>query len=213
MNEQKIREIIEQLKEIRKAKGLTIQRIFEMVQETGEYVSPATIKRIFAEGSEERNFRYEDSIKPIMIALVGKDIVEPPEGHTMSIAEQEANALRAVAALKEDMIQELKDENKRIKEDLDVRLKYVKDESDRKTQHIADLTRQTEKKDKSIFWLTFIIIALSLLIITALIVDRINPDLGYFWRSMSAIVSGNSQMRGAGYSNNVGNVLSCLVWR
>ncbi len=192
MHEQKTSEIIAQLKKIKKTKGYTYQSIYEMIKKSGGLVSMATIKRIFADGSEEKNFRYEDSIRPIVIALVGKEQKEPQEGQAMSIAEQEANALRAVALLKEDMIQELRDENQRLKEEYDIRLKYIKEESTKKSEHIATLTEQLKKKDKNNFWLTLIIILLTLLIIAALIIDRINPDLGYFWRSVSAMIQGNS---------------------
>lgn len=213
MSEQKIKEIIAQLKEIRKVRGLTYQRIFEMVEESGGNGSLATIKRVFADRSEERSFRYEDSLRPIVIALIGKDPVEPQEGETMSIAEQEANALRTVAALKEDMIAELREENRQLTESYEKKLEYIKEESAQKSLLITTLTQQINRKDKAIFWLVLAVIALSVLIIAALIIDRINPHLGYFWRNVGAILSGG-EVSGTGMIDGGGSLLLAgMLWR
>ena len=45
-------------------------RIMELMEERGQFVSEATIKRVFADGSEEQNFRYQDSIAPIADVLL-----------------------------------------------------------------------------------------------------------------------------------------------
>jgi hypothetical protein len=42
----------------------------DLMEERGQFVSEATIKRVFADGSEEQNFRYQDSIAPIADVLL-----------------------------------------------------------------------------------------------------------------------------------------------
>lgn len=70
------RKTIHRLKQIKAEQGLTLPRIIELMDERGQYVSETTIKRVFAEGSEEQNFRYQDSIAPIadvLLDIYGED--------------------------------------------------------------------------------------------------------------------------------------------
>lgn len=101
------------------------------------------------------------------------------------------DAMRTVISLKEQINQDLAAENQRLKEDYEKKLAYIKDEAAQKHTHILALTAQVERKDRAIFWLVFALIALLAIIIIALIVDRINPDLGYFWRNMAAVLGGD----------------------
>ena len=61
---------IEQLKKVKAEQGLSVSRIMEMLEAKGKFVSEATVKRIFSEGSEEFNFRYQDSIAPLADVLL-----------------------------------------------------------------------------------------------------------------------------------------------
>ena len=42
----------------------------DLLDEKGKYVSEATVKKIFSEGSEDFNFRYQDSIAPLADVLL-----------------------------------------------------------------------------------------------------------------------------------------------
>ena len=64
------RKTIHRLKQIKSEQGLTVAKIMDLMEERGQFVSEATIKRVFAEGSEEQNFRYQDSIAPIADVLL-----------------------------------------------------------------------------------------------------------------------------------------------
>lgn len=64
------RKTIHRLKQIKTEQGLSIPKIMDLMEERGQYVSEATIKRVFADGSEEQNFRYQDSIAPIADVLL-----------------------------------------------------------------------------------------------------------------------------------------------
>ena len=64
------RRTIHRLKQIKAEQGLTVPKIMELMEDRGQFVSEATIKRVFADGSEEQNFRYQDSIAPIADVLL-----------------------------------------------------------------------------------------------------------------------------------------------
>lgn len=64
------RRTIHRLKQIKSEQGLSIPKIMDLMEERGQFVSEATIKRVFADGSEDQNFRYQDSIAPIADVLL-----------------------------------------------------------------------------------------------------------------------------------------------
>lgn len=64
------RKTIRRLKEIKSEQGLSISQIMEMLEKAGQFVSEPTLKKIFAEGSEEKNFRYQDTIMPVADVLL-----------------------------------------------------------------------------------------------------------------------------------------------
>ena len=64
------RRTIRRLKEIKAQQGLSISQIMKMMEERGQFVSEATMKKVFADGSEEKSFRYQDTIMPIADVLL-----------------------------------------------------------------------------------------------------------------------------------------------
>lgn len=64
------RNTIHRLKEIKEEQDLSISQIMDMMEKRGQYVSEATLKKLFAKGSEERKFRYQDSIAPVADVLL-----------------------------------------------------------------------------------------------------------------------------------------------
>lgn len=64
------RRTIRRLKEIKAEQELSISKIMEMMESRGQYVSEATLKKVFADGSEDKPFRYQDSIMPIADVLL-----------------------------------------------------------------------------------------------------------------------------------------------
>lgn len=132
--ETKIANIIARLKEVKRNQpDLTIQKISE---HTG--ISPSTVSRIFAEGSENQSFRY-DSIRPIAQMLLGIDDLD--EG------DEDEKALKAIIQFKDAKIREL--EQKLIEE----REKHEKKLEKERLQHrtsIDFLKLQIELKDDRI---------------------------------------------------------------
>ena len=71
MLQKKIAEIVTKLKKVREEEGISYQRIVELVEQNGGYVSLSTVKRVFSEGSESYGFQYENTLKPIADAVLG----------------------------------------------------------------------------------------------------------------------------------------------
>ena len=99
---EKNRLLISQLKQIRKQKEYSYQRIVDECESIGQSVSLSTVKRVFADGSEDMGFRYS-TIRPIAVAILGLDEVTRSEAPT----QDEADALRTVIAIKDKQIDDL----------------------------------------------------------------------------------------------------------
>lgn len=66
--------IIISLKKLQELNNLSAQDIHDMVEQQFPRDCPSisTIKSVFAEGSEEKHFNYDTSLKPILITLFGQ---------------------------------------------------------------------------------------------------------------------------------------------
>lgn len=78
------RELIIQLKQYREEHGFSLKRIVDIVSEyaeqnnTDDYVSLSTVKRVFRDGSEDDDsFNFDLTIRPIAAALLGLESVSP----------------------------------------------------------------------------------------------------------------------------------------
>ena len=67
------RDIIIQLKEVREEKGYSYGDILSLIEKNGDFLSKSTIARVFSEGSEDKTFMYEETIRPIANALLDID--------------------------------------------------------------------------------------------------------------------------------------------
>ena len=103
MLQKKISEIIRNLKRVRSEDGLSISEIVKLCEENGESVSETTVKKVFAEGSEAFSFNYENTLKPIINALLG-DHEETAETEMMiSVAEFKAAKIKDLESQLERM--------------------------------------------------------------------------------------------------------------
>lgn len=148
----KARDVITQIKKVRAENGYSYQRIYDMVEANGGNVSLATIKRIFAEGSEEQNFRYEDSIKPIAAVLLDINAEAVAKEDSSEIA-----ALKAIILAKDEAIASERAKVAYLKEIMDQRYKFIK----RKDRYIA-----------------FLSVIAALFVLYLMVFDFPNPDYG-----------------------------------
>lgn len=96
------KKLIVLLKKVRKEKNISYSTIVEECAVLGYYVSLSTVKRVFAEGSEETGgFRYDTTLKPIARLLLGLEDDSYEEN-----SESEVEALRTLIELKNQIIQQ-----------------------------------------------------------------------------------------------------------
>ena len=118
----KIADIVKRLKKVREENGLSYQRIFDLVQESGNYVSLSTIRRVFEDGSESYGWQYENTLKPIAAAVLGA--YSPPD----EAAEDVAETMQAIIDYKSMRIRELENQLARMEESYKRRLDFVKNQ-------------------------------------------------------------------------------------
>jgi len=100
------KDLIIKLKEVREEKGLSYNDILELMEKNGDFLAKSTISRVFADGSEEQSFRYEETIRPIANALL--DIENDEDTDNMDT--------RAMKALLKYKIQRIEDLEKQIEQ-------------------------------------------------------------------------------------------------
>ena len=129
------REIILKLKKVRQEKNLSLMDIVDM---TNGMVSKSTIQRVFAEDSENISFRYNDTIRPLVKAMM--DIEEFEDSDDM-----DTKALKSLLKLK---IQRIEDLEKQICEEKDKSREKLEKERVQFERHIKLLEEQIALKDK-----------------------------------------------------------------
>lgn len=141
MRAAKTSEVIQALKRVRAEHGYTYQKILDMVSENGGNISMNTVRKVFSDGSEDMNFRYEDSIQPIADVLLQ---VSSP----VAADEPELDALRQLVQLKNAIIEENRVELSRTREreaeiraDAQAKIDYLK-------ERIVYLQQQRDRDDR-----------------------------------------------------------------
>ena len=139
--QERIKDIIIRLKNIRDREGLSNAQIIRMVDELNCDISEATIRRVLEDGSEERtNFRPE-SIEPLekVILKIDKDHLEGES--------DEVRALKDIIMLRE---MEIKEKDLQIQH-LTATLKSMEDEGAKRTNYLKErveyLKDQIAQKD------------------------------------------------------------------
>ena len=97
------KELLKQLKEIKAAKKLSLDQIGKMIENNGDFVSKSTLSRVFSEGSDDTDFRYETTLRPICDALLDIENFENDDS-------ADVKAYKAILKLKKDIILEMKQE-------------------------------------------------------------------------------------------------------
>lgn len=136
------KEIILKLKDAKKEKNLSINDIVEL---TGNYVSKTTVQRVFAEDSENTSFRYDDTIRPLVNALLDIDTIEETD-------DMDTKALKTLLKLKIQRIEELEkqisDLRVIISEEKNKGHEKIEKERSQFERHIKLLEEQISIKDK-----------------------------------------------------------------
>lgn len=140
-----IKDIILKLKEVRTEKGLSYSDILDLMEKNGDFLSKSTISRVFAEGSENLSFRYEETIRPIAKALL--DIENIGDDDDMDI-----KAMKSLLKYKMQRIEDLEHQIEQLQSDLkSEKIKYherMDTEREQWSKSIDFLKNQISLKDK-----------------------------------------------------------------
>lgn len=163
------RDIILRLKRVKAARGLSCGRICAMVAEAGSSVSLSTVKRVFADGSEDWSFRVCDTVQPIADVLLA-------EGGAPEVGSCERAAYQAIT----EQQRELLDDMSAMMQD------SSGDVLSLAREQLAQYERRLRSAERRLLVLVVVITLLFVAIIAALVIDRLNPDIGFFWLSEQA---------------------------
>lgn len=94
------KDIIAKLKEVREEKGLSYGDILALMEKNGDYLAKSTLSRVFAEGSEEQSFKYDETIRPIAKALLDIENIEDTD-------DMDVQAMKSLLKYKIQRIEEL----------------------------------------------------------------------------------------------------------
>lgn len=94
------KELILKLKEVKERDKLSLTDIESRTEENGEHVSKTTLSRVFSDGSENIQFKFESTLKPIANALLDIDTIEEDD-------DLDTQGLKIMLKIKADKINEL----------------------------------------------------------------------------------------------------------
>ena len=103
----RIREIILQLKTIKAEQNLTNQDILDMVEASGGVTSISSVRRVFAEGSENQSFSFRNTIQPISRVMLGTTEPTKIVKEDEHLLQAQMDALKQVCELKDSMLNDL----------------------------------------------------------------------------------------------------------
>lgn len=150
--------------------GLTYDRI---VEQTG--LSKGTISGFF-KGSHP-DYRIE-TIRPILKLLVGGEWEDSPCGDPAS--EERAQYEETIRQLRKDIVWH-EDKIKSLEKNAEAMQTLIANTNARNTQDKDFLRGQIKSKNRAIVILSISLAVCLLVIITALIIDRTNSGVGFFW--------------------------------
>ena len=131
------KEIIELLKEIKSQRGLSLDTIYKMIEDSGYSISKTTLSRLFGKGSEEVGFSYDGTIRPLANILLGVDHVE----------EDDIADVKAMKLLLQDKRKRIDELEKQLEAEKNKYHEKLEKERDAHTKEIKDWKHQIELKD------------------------------------------------------------------
>lgn len=184
-------ELMEKLRDAKKAKNLSYQDIVDITEANGEAVSPSTVRRLFQEEAKLEDFRYHQTVRPIIRAVLGMDeeTEKPAAKPSAEQAEQyyaTIEGLKAVVELKHEQITSLQKENNRLtseladlKVDRKEQLADTKADYQKKIDHLKDEISWYKDSLKWHRWVMLILGIIVALAIIAIIIDLSMGDFGW----------------------------------
>lgn len=139
------KDIIIKLKEVREEKGLSYTDILALMEKNNDFVSKSTLSRVFAEGSEDVSFKYDETIRPIAKALLDIETIEETDN-------MDVQAMKSLLKYKMQRISDLEKQVEHLQIALDKEKLKAQEKFDKERQLYNDriefLLHQIELKDK-----------------------------------------------------------------
>ena len=143
------REVILSLKQVREQKHLSIMDVKNKVDASGVFISETTLRRLFADGSEDNDsFSYESTIRPIAKVLLAD---EAPADDTVR---KELDLYRHICEYKMEMIESLHKQIEHLKEEQAARCKKCEEKTAFLEEQIAVKDRRMDEQARRIDKLT-----------------------------------------------------------
>ena len=182
----KVPELVTQLKAVKIERNLSNQDIVDLLHAKGYGTSISSVKRFFADGSEDVAFSYEDTIKPLVeVLLVDATPVPVEELDSLADAQQyidQIEGLQATVLLKHALIEELTSTNASLQSTVETQAATIQQQEATIKQQAKDIENLKKAKKNHrilIFFLVAAFVILALLAITYLIIhDAPNPHYG-----------------------------------
>lgn len=180
-------ELLAKLRTAKDAKALSYQDIADITEQNGEAVSLSTIKRIFQKDSNLEDFRYHQTVRPIIRAVLGMDeeTEKPAAKPSTEQAEQyyaTIEGLKAVVELKGEQINALQKDNNRLtseladlKVDRKEQLTEVKADYQKKIEHLKG---EISWYKDSLRWHRWVMLILGIIVAMALVALIIDLSIG-----------------------------------
>lgn len=129
----KAQELIKMLKEAKQRNEVTYPRILDRMEKNGKFVSLTTLRRVFADGSEQnaQSFNYENTLLPIAEALL--DVEDVPTDDNSPYA-KEIDGLKAVIHVQNEEIARLHE----MKEHLEDRITFLLEQIEKKDRRMDE---------------------------------------------------------------------------
>ena len=129
----KAQELIKMLKEAKQRNEVTYPRILDRMEKNGKFVSLTTLRRLFADGSEQnaQSFNYENTLLPIAEALL--DVEDVPTDDNSPYA-KEIDGLKAVIHVQNEEIARLHE----MKEHLEDRITFLLEQIEKKDRRMDE---------------------------------------------------------------------------
>lgn len=126
-------ELIRQLKDAKAKNEVTYPRILDRMEKNGKFVSLTTLRRVFADGSENNasSFNYETTLLPIAEALLNVEDVPTDDNNPYA---KDIDALKSVIHVQNEEIARLHE----LKEHLESRVTFLLEQIEKKDRRMDE---------------------------------------------------------------------------
>ena len=112
-------DLVKRLKVVKAKRNLSFTDIMVMLEEINQPLAESTIRRVFADGSETKNFSYDVTLKPLANLLLEED--DSDDAISKAISKDRIDGLLEVISIKNDAIKQLQDKVEELKSSYDAR--------------------------------------------------------------------------------------------